>query len=198
MSPGGLQRVSSPSGTWPPLAWVSAPRSRRSPPGASGREGQKARPGKRQATARDIYHPPPERTERLAGLDFAGDWAAPDAGLSTGCGMVGLACSGLEVVNWSDVVCGLRFDNPPASITLPALPGKFLSRFNIARVLSCPRGRAWIIKPLDSGLRRNDDDEEKSPVAIPIARLPFLADAWPQPLPSFRRRPESTPTGCRW
>ena len=45
---------------------------------------------------------------------------------------------------------------------------------------------------MQAGFRRNDDAEEKSPVAIPITRLPYLANAWPRPLPSFRRRPESS------
>ena len=39
-----------------------------------------------------------------------------------------------------------------------------------------------MIKPLDSSLRWNDDEEEKSLVAIPIARLSFLAIA---PSPSL-------------
>ena len=49
-----------------------------------------------------------------------------------------------------------------------------------------------ILAFLDSGFRRNDDAEEKRPVAIPTTRLPFLVNAWPRPLLSFRRRPESS------
>ena len=45
---------------------------------------------------------------------------------------------------------------------------------------------------LDSGLRRNDDKEQKSLVAILMARLTLPANARLPPLPSFRRRPESS------
>ena len=41
---------------------------------------------------------------------------------------------------------------------------------------------------LDSGLRRNDDEEQKSLVAIPMARLPLPANARLRPLSSFMDR----------
>ena len=38
----------------------------------------------------------------------------------------------------------------------------------------------------------NDGEEENSLIAIPMARLPLPANARLRPLPSFRRRPESS------
>ena len=48
-------------------------------------------------------------------------------------------------------------------------------------------------QPLDSGLRRNDGEEEKSLVAIPMARLPLPANTQLRPLPSFMDR-----KSCMW
>ena len=62
------------------------------------------------------------------------------------------------------------------------------------------RLREWIVKSMDCGLRQNDGEGCACRRAI-MAGLPRAAGmitGYETGNPSFRRKPESTPTGCRW